>query len=140
MMELKIPPDAQNKKYIDLHPNAMQGIQLFNEKDFFEAHEELELAWRAESGWVKELYRGVLQVGVAYYHISRKNFMGAKKMFERAFGWLSLYPAVCYGINVDQLKKDAELAYQTLLTLGPEGIDTFPTYLFKSLIIYKTKE
>lgn len=140
MMELKIPPEAANKIYADLHPNAIRGIELFNEKKFFEAHEELEFAWRAESGWVKELYRGILQVGVAYYHISRKNYMGAKKMFERAFGWLSLYPATCYGINVYQLKIDAELVYQTLIDLGPNQINTFPTNLFKSLIINNSKE
>jgi predicted metal-dependent hydrolase len=139
-MELKIPPETENKNYDDLHPNAKRGIDLFNQKEFFEAHEELELAWRAETDYVKELYRGILQVGVAYYHIAKMNFMGAKKMFERALGWLSLYPDVYYDINVKQLKIDAELAYKTLLTLGPQQINTFPTQLFKPLVTIKTKE
>ena len=129
-MESKIPQETENKIFSDLHPNAIRGIDLFNQKDFFEAHEELELAWRAESGYVKELYRGILQVGVAYYHISKMNFMGAKKMFERAFGWLSLYPDVYYDINVKLLIIDAELAYKPLLTLGPHYLDTFPKPLF----------
>ncbi len=137
---MEIPPDYQYKNYTHLHVNAIRGIELFNQKDFFEAHEELELAWRAELGWVRELYRGILQVGVAYYHISKNNYAGAKKMFERAFAWLNYYPAVCYGVDVDQLREDAKFAYKTLLNLGAQQIENFPPYLFKPVRINKDEE
>jgi predicted metal-dependent hydrolase len=139
-MEMERSPSLGSKKYSDNHPNALRGIDMFNQKQFFAAHEELEIAWRAEAGGVKELYRAILQVGVAYYQISRKNFVGAKKMFERAFNWLNPYPAVYYGINVLQLKKDAETAYTTLLTLGEDHIASFPPYLFKPLLTDNHKE
>ena len=29
-----------------LHPKAIEGLKLFNEGRFFDAHEELETAWR----------------------------------------------------------------------------------------------
>jgi predicted metal-dependent hydrolase len=36
----------KNKENLILDPRAIKGIYLFNQKEFFAAHEELELAWR----------------------------------------------------------------------------------------------
>ena len=99
-----------------LPPLALKGIQLFNAGHYFEAHEELENAWRQETRPVRELYRGVLQVAVAYYHISRGNLVGAQKMFKRSKRWLAPFPDVCQGIHVGQVQRDAaavELALQS---------------------------
>ena len=38
-----------------LHPKALEGLRLFNAEKYFEAHEELELAWREEKGKIREL-------------------------------------------------------------------------------------
>jgi uncharacterized protein len=46
-----------------LPPLALRGLELFNQGEYFEAHEALELAWREETGPVRELYRGILQIG-----------------------------------------------------------------------------
>ncbi len=124
---------SNRPKLSDLHPNAIRGINLFNNRAYFEAHEELEIAWRVEKRFVKELYRAILQVGVAYYHIQKGNFTGAKKMFERSFKWLALYPQEYYGINLEQFSKDAQIAYQKLLTLGPDKIQHYPVILFKEI-------
>jgi hypothetical protein len=114
-------------------PRAIKGFELFNLHRFFEAHEELEIAWRAEKSWIKEMYRGVLQVGVAYYHIQNMNYSGAKKMFERSFKWLEPYPDNCYGVDIRKLKLDSKAAYGELLTLGPDYIDQFDQSFFKPL-------
>lgn len=72
-------------------PNALiQGIDLLNRGDYFEAHEVIEAAWRAEPGEVRVLYQGILQVAVVYYHISRQNYLGARKVIKRAI--LNLSP------------------------------------------------
>ena len=47
-----------------LHEKAIEGLKLFNERKFFEAHEELETAWRNETGEIRNLYKGILQVAV----------------------------------------------------------------------------
>jgi len=77
-----------------------EGLRLFNAGRFFEAHEVLETAWRAERRPVRELYRGILQVGVGFYHITRGNFSGAHKLFQRAFRWLQPFPDLCQGIHL----------------------------------------
>jgi len=116
-----------------IHPRAITGIQYFNQKRYFEAHEELEVAWKAEKSQIRELYRGILQIGVAYYHIQNQNYRGGKVMLERAKKWLALFPDEILGINVKSLLLDANFVYQTLLQLGPENIRNFNPILFQPI-------
>jgi predicted metal-dependent hydrolase len=110
---------------------AAHGIELMNSGAYFEAHEELELAWMAETGPVRELYRGVLQVAVAYLQISRHNYRGALKMFLRLRQWLDPLPDECLGVNVAQLRADALTARAELESLGPERVAEFDLGLLK---------
>ncbi|MEW6503034.1 MAG: DUF309 domain-containing protein [Chloroflexota bacterium] len=119
----------------ELHPQARIGIQLFNRGEYFEAHEALELAWRDQSGPVREFYRGILQIGVAYYHILNGNYRGAVKMFSRAKKWLAAYPPVYRGVNLAQLKKDALHAEELLIELGAENIRQFNQHLLKPILL-----
>ena len=83
-----------------LHPQAAEGLRLFNKGEYFEAHEALEAAWNAEKGEVRDLYRGILQIAVVYLHITRGNYNGAVKVYARSQKWLRDWPAVCRGIQV----------------------------------------
>jgi uncharacterized protein len=105
-----------------LPPQAIIGIQLFNARQYFEAHEALETAWREETGPARELYRGILQVAVAYLHIQRGNYIGARKMFRHCRVWLEPFPDVCQGINIAQLKHDYQAVESMLVRLGPAGL------------------
>ena len=117
----------------DLHPKAVEGIKLFNAGEFFEAHEELESAWRDETGEVRELYRGILQVAVAYLHITRGNYEGAVKVYGRSLKWTQGWSDVCRGINLKRLRDDAEAAIHELERLGKEQIGEFDRSLFKPI-------
>lgn len=110
---------------------AVRGLELFNEGEYFEAHEALELAWRAERGTVREMYRGVLQIAVAYHHILRGNYPGAVKMFLRARGWLSPFPDLCQGIDLVTLRADAAVVEAALHNAGPEGIKQLDRSMMK---------
>jgi len=91
-----------------LPPEVITGFEFFNAGKFFEAHEELEIAWRREKGAIRDLYRGILQVGVGYYHIQRRNFRGARKMFLRCRQWLAPFPDECCGIDLARFRRDFE--------------------------------
>ncbi|MGD2076941.1 MAG: DUF309 domain-containing protein [Chloroflexota bacterium] len=108
-----------------LSNDALRGLQAFDVRRYFDAHEHLEDAWNAEEGPAKELYRAVLQVAVAYLQIERRNYRGAMKMFLRARQWLSPLPDQCRGIDVARLRLDAESVRESLVELGPAGIDQF---------------
>jgi hypothetical protein len=115
----------------ELPPAVIEGIRLFNDGRYFEAHEELETAWKEESGPVRDLYRGILQVAVGYLHIQRGNYTGARKMFIRCRRWLVLFPDQCRGVDLGQLKHDFTIVEETLKRLGPEHIGDLDPALLK---------
>lgn len=112
---------------------AIKGIELFNQGEYFEAHEELELAWNEDETPGRELYRAILQIAVAYLQIERRNYRGAYKMFLRARQWIDPLPAFCRGVDVEQLRQDAAAAWDQLLSLGAERINEFDPQLFKQV-------
>jgi predicted metal-dependent hydrolase len=116
-----------------LHPKAIEGIRLFNEGKYFDAHEELETAWRAETGAIRDLYQGILQVAVTYLHITRGNYDGAIKVYGRSLKWTQGWHDVCRGVNIKKLRDDAEHAMQAVKTLGKDGIAEFDPSLFKPI-------
>lgn len=116
-----------------LHPKAIEGLKLFNEKKFFETHEELEDAWRDEKGAMRELYRGILQAAVVYLHITRGNYDGAVKVYTRSIKWLKDWPEVCRGIYVGKLRIDLENVIREVQRLGRDRINEFDPLLFKNV-------
>lgn len=116
-----------------LHPKAVEGISMFNEGKYFEAHEALETAWREETGMLRELYRGILQVGVAYYHLQRGNCVGAIKMLDKADRCLQPFPDVCCSVHVAPLRADAARVKGELLRLGPSRLHLFNQALIKAI-------
>ncbi|MGE5249321.1 MAG: DUF309 domain-containing protein [Bacteroidota bacterium] len=117
-----------------LHPAAAEGIRLFNRGEYFEAHEALEAAWRAEVGPVRDLYRGILQIAVAYLHVTRNNYAGAIKVYGRSQRWLRAWPEKCRGVEVGRLKEDAARALAEVQRIGPGGLASFDRSLFKPIL------
>jgi len=114
-----------------LHPQAAEGLRLFNAGEYFEAHEALEDAWNAEKDKVRELYRGILQIAVVYLHVTRGNYHGAVKVYVRSQRWLRDWPEVCRGIEVGRLRRDAEAVINEVKRLGPEKMADVDRSLLK---------
>ena len=104
---------------------------MFNAGKYFEAHEALEDAWNAEKGKVRDLYRGILQIAVVYLHITRRNYNGAVKVYGRSQRWMKDWPERCRGIEVGQLRRDAESVMNEVKRLGREEISAFDNSLLK---------
>ncbi|TLZ85250.1 MAG: DUF309 domain-containing protein [Methanobacteriota archaeon] len=60
-----------------------QGIRLFNEEYFFEAHEVLEDLWKREPGKSKVFLQGLIQICAAYHHFQNGNLIGAETLLDR---------------------------------------------------------
>lgn len=112
---------------------AMEGARHFNRGEFYRQHDLFEAQWVKTAGPVRDLYRAILQVGVAYYQIERGNYRGALKMLQRSVQWLNLLPDSCQGINVEQLRRDSYAARAELQRLGPERLSEFDRRLLKTL-------
>ena len=110
---------------------ARQGIEEFNAGHFYDAHDYLEEAWVEDQGAGRDLYRGILQVGIAYYQIERGNYRGAVKMLLRVRQWLHPLPAVCRGVDVARLRQDVESVHSALVALGPEKMENVDRNLFR---------
>jgi len=74
-----------------------------------------------------------LQVAVAYLHITRRNYNGAIKVYERSKKWLKDWPEICRGIHVGKLSSDAENIIKTLKSLGVENIAQFDIPSFQPI-------
>jgi predicted metal-dependent hydrolase len=120
-----------------LHPKAIQGMELMNNGHYFEAHEALEAAWREETGPVRDLYRGILQVAVVYLHVTHANHPGAIKVYRRCQKWLNLWPETCRGVAVGQLRQDLETVIEEVSRLGPNHLDEFDLSLLKPVTYAK---
>ena len=79
------------------------------------------------------LYQGILQIGLAYYQISRGNYRGALKMFLRAQRNLTPLGDTLLGIDLRQLLDDAKSVESTLRQLGPGKINQLNWRLIKAV-------
>ena len=113
---------------------ARSGIALFNEGEYYRCHDALEEAWRQDEGPGRELYQGLLQVGIAYYQIERGNYRGALKMLLRARQWLEPLPAVCRGVDVAGLRADADKVYAALAEMDAARLGDFDRTLFRPIV------
>jgi len=113
-----------------IHPSAIKGMELFNAGEYWLAHEQLEEAWKEETGAVRELYRSVLQVAVVYLHITRGNYIGAVKVHRKVQKWITPWPDVCRGIEIGRLRRDLETVVAEVKRLGPDRLAEFNRSLF----------
>src|SRR5260370_17106386 len=60
-----------------------RGLEAIRAGNYFEAHEELELAWRAAAPEERDFYQGLVHVAVAWYQAGRGNRVGATRQLEK---------------------------------------------------------
>ena len=116
-----------------LPAQAIAGLREFNRGEFYRQHDLFEALWVETAGPVRDLYRGILQVGVAYYQLERGNFRGALKMLQRSVQWLRPLPEICQGIDIEALRRDSTKVRAELQRLGPERLEEFDRRLLKGL-------
>jgi len=80
-----------------------RGIQRFNDRHFYDAHEIWEDVWREADGPEKKFLQGLIQAAVALHHHSTGNLVGACSLLERARKNLAGYPEDFGGIRVTAL-------------------------------------
>lgn len=111
----------------------LAGVRQFNARQFFECHETLEELWKTERRAVRQLYQGILQVGVGFYHLRRGNYRGA--VLTLGWGLARLRPLrpECQGVLVERLVAEAEAAARTLAALGPQRMSEFDPRLIPTI-------
>jgi predicted metal-dependent hydrolase len=106
-------------------PELVEGVRQFNAGEFFEQHETLELLWRQTQAPLRDLYHGILQVGVGFHHWRRGNFHGAAVLLEEGIGRLEPFRPSCQGVDVAGLVHAARTARERLIALGEARMGEF---------------
>lgn len=68
-------PELERKLY-------HEGIELFNDHEFFEAHEVWEDIWHMAYGIKHDFYQGMIQCSVALEHYRRSNPRGVASLYR----------------------------------------------------------
>jgi hypothetical protein len=79
------------------------GLDLIRSGEYFEAHEELELAWRAADPEEKDFYQGLVHVTVAWYQAGRGNRRGCERQLEKAVRRLTPFAPAHRGVDVEDV-------------------------------------
>jgi predicted metal-dependent hydrolase len=101
-------------------PQYLDGIRLFNEGHFFEAHEAWEDVWRETTGPARTFYQGLIQCAVAMEHLRRANPRGVMKLFKNYPGKFAGLPRQFMGIDIDALLKDMQRALSPVIEASGE--------------------
>ena len=86
------------------------GLSLIRAGRFFEAHEELELAWRAAPADERDFYQGLVHVAVAWYQAGRVNAVGTARQLGKATRRLAPFAPAHLGVDVADVLAQVERA------------------------------
>jgi uncharacterized protein len=78
--------------------------------EYFEAHEELELAWRAAEPEERDFFQGLVHVTVAWYQAGRGNRNGCTRQLEKAERRLAAYEPEHRGVDVADVLRQVRAA------------------------------
>jgi uncharacterized protein len=95
-------------------PGYEEGLALIRRGRYFEAHEELETAWRAAPPEERDFLQGLVHVAVAWYQAGRGNRYGCSRQLEKALRRLASYGATHRGLDVHAVLASVAKAQETV--------------------------
>ncbi len=102
------------------------GLEHIRAGRFFEAHEELETAWRAAAAEERDFYQGLVHVAVAWYQAGRGRPVATARQLEKAARRLGPFSPAHRGVDVAAVLAQVERARETVaggsLALDPPVI------------------
>jgi predicted metal-dependent hydrolase len=138
--EEKVDPNEQDRRHgLSVAPSPTagsvgpvehgafeRGLELVRTGRYFEAHEDLEVAWRAAEPAEKDFLQGLVHVAVAWYQAGRGNEYGCSRQLEKAARRLGGYAPHHRGVDVAailaQLRDATALVEAGSLQLPPPQI------------------
>jgi hypothetical protein len=91
-----------------------QGIKLFNNADFFSAHDFFESCWIECDKADKLFFQGMVQISVGCYHLISGNQKGCLSQFRKGIEKLRVYLPSHKNINLEPLVRKIELLSESL--------------------------
>ena len=104
--------ELEKKLYLD-------GIALFNDHEFFEAHEVWEDIWHEAYGTKFEFYQGMIQCAVALEHYRRSNPRGVVSLYDSYRRHFRDVPDTFMGLDVKSFLAAMREALRPVLDADP---------------------
>ena len=95
-------------------PRFVQAIELFNNQEWYAAHDVFEELWHGTAEPDRRSLQGILQVAVAQLHLQRGNRRGATILFGEALGRLRRPGTPDLGLDLEALCGVVEQRLQRL--------------------------
>jgi len=107
--------------------NLRRGLELFNQRRFFDCHEALEAIWLEESESEKPFYQGLIQVAAGFHQLlEKRNPKGALSLVGAGAEKLRRYPPDSHGLDVAGLLRALEPWLAHLAAHGPTDDPPLP--------------
>src|SRR5438067_12350891 len=90
------------------------GLEHIRAGRYFEAHEELEVVWRAAAAEERDFYQGLVHVAVAWYQAGRGKPVATERQLEKAIRRLEPYEPAHRGVDVAALRAQLKELLETL--------------------------
>ena len=81
------------------------GMDHFNRREFWEAHEAWETLWLAAETDIEQFLQGMIQIAAAYHHVQRGTYRGAGRLFDAALKRLEPFPPIFCGVDRGAVEK-----------------------------------
>ena len=86
----------------------LKGVDSFNNKSFYDAHESWELLWSEYALQDALFIQGLIQLSVAFFHITNLNLIGSKNLFNKCLPKLKKFPSNHRDLNLSDIIDSAE--------------------------------
>ncbi len=87
-----------------------RGVEAIRAGRYFEAHEELEDAWREAPSEERDFFQGLVHVAVAWYQAGRGRPVATASQLEKAARRLGPFAPEHRGVDVDSVLSQVEAA------------------------------
>lgn len=84
----------------------LKGIEHFNKREFYDAHETWEDLWNEEHAEAHNFVQGLIQFATALHHFEAFNLKGTKLLYQAGVELLKPYGDVYWGLPVKKLIDD----------------------------------
>src|ERR1700747_847110 len=88
-----------------------RGLEAIRAGRYFEAHEELEEAWRGASPEERDFFQGLVHVAVAWYQAGRGRPVATERQLEKAARRLAPFAPSHRGVDVACVLEQVEAAH-----------------------------
>ncbi len=87
-----------------------RGLEAIRAGRYFEAHEELEEAWREAPADERDFFQGLVHVAVAWYQAGRGRPVATSRQLEKAARRLAPFAPEHRGVDVEDVLLQVEAA------------------------------